>query len=327
MKICMVGDNSFPLDEGMKKTTASLVNVVSKGFDTLVLNPLDAFSIRFWTSLIRFKPDVIHYVPGPSLKSFLLLWFMRAVTSAKTVMSVTHPDPDLPVRIASVFKPDLILTQSKRTETLFNSLGKKHAFLPNGVDTDCFRPVSKQEKAVLREKYGIQEDAFVILHVGNTRAIRNLDILKGLNENGMQVVVVSSTTIRGSEEVHESLRKAGCKIISDYVEHVEEIYQLSDFYLFPTVDHEGAIEHPLSVMEAMACNLFVGATNFGALPSIFKSEKGLFFYSSLDELRAIVKTCMQDANPPRTRDLVIPFSWDQIGSHLMNAYKNINAEG
>ena len=64
----------------------------------------------------------------------------------------------------------------------------------------------------------------------------------------------------------------------------EELYQLSDAYLFPVLDPSGAIEMPLSVLEAMACGVPVLTTPFGDLQQRFPSGSGVVFWRSTDEL-------------------------------------------
>jgi len=71
------------------------------------------------------------------------------------------------------------------------------------------------------------------------------------------------------------LKKYGFRIIDEYVPNIEEIYNLADCYVFPTFKRHNCIDMPLSVMEAMACNIPVISTKFGGLPKIFKEGNGL----------------------------------------------------
>ena len=63
-----------------------------------------------------------------------------------------------------------------------------------------------------------------------------------------------------------------------YIPEVEDIYRLSDLYLFLAESDTAAIEVPLSVLEAMACNLPVICTPFG----------GLLRRLSIDELPQLI---------------------------------------
>lgn len=324
MRVCIVGDRSMPLDEGMKKTTYALVNALSRRCDVLALNPLEAGSLMFWSKLIRHRPEVIHYIPGPSLYSFILLGMMKRVTAAATVMSLTHPDPALPKKAACrFFKPDLLLSQTLETEEEFQAIGCKPVYLPNGVDTRRFYPVSNAKKLELRRRYGVPQNAFVVLHVGNTRQVRNLESLTALQDETTQVVVVSSTTIQGDAEIDTRLRAAGCQVLDQYIDAIEEIYMLADCYVFPTADTVGAIAHPLSVMEAMACNLPVVSRRFGALPRIFEPGDGLYFFETDEELAAQVKALRAAPGAVATRNKVRQMDWDAIAEKALCLYERL----
>jgi glycosyltransferase involved in cell wall biosynthesis len=325
MRICVIGDASEPLDEGMKKTTYALSTALSKYCDVLVLNPLKAGRLGFWKSLLHYRPDIIHYVPGPSLYSFVLLALTKTVTSAATVMSLTHPKPGLPRRFACrLFRPDLVLSQSLQTEKLFRDLGCNIHYTPNGVDTRQFQPTTSQaEKTHLRHNYGVSPEAFVVLHVGNTRRVRNLGVLTELQHDGYQVIVVSSTTIQGDSSVDVDLMAAGCLLWNRYIQAIEEVYRLADCYVFPTPTGIGAIEHPLSVMEAMACNLPIVTKRFGALPRIFAPGDGLYFVDSDTELKAKVKQVRYTKNTVATRNKVIAMDWDVIALQILTRYQDL----
>lgn len=325
MRVCIVGDASEPLDEGMKKTTHSLARALAEHCDVLVLDPLQVTKGCFWASLVRYHPEIIHYVPGPSLRSFVLLATTKALTSAATVMSLTHPDPALPRRLACrFFKPNLLLSQSLQTEELFRNLGCEIQYLPNGIDVNQFHPVSHNEKTHLRHQYDIPTEAFIVLHVGNTRQARNLGILTALQQDGCQVLVISSTTIEGDLSTDTDLTAAGCLLWNRYIEAIEEVYALADCYVFPTPTGVGAIEHPLSIMEAMACNLPVVTKKFGALPRVFEPGGGLYFVDTDEQLRDTVLHVRDTEEATATRAKVIGLSWDAIAEQLLNLYRGLN---
>jgi glycosyltransferase involved in cell wall biosynthesis len=324
VRVCVLGDVTEPLDEGMKKVTHALASALAEYCDVQILNPLSATKKRFWSSLSHSRPDIIHYVPGPSLRSFILLALAKTRTRAATVMSLTHPDPALPRRIAcGLFRPDLLLAQSVRDEQLFRELGCNVRFMPNGVDTELFRPVPLAERMRLRLKYGVSGTAYVVLHVGNTRRVRNLDVLAALQQDGCQVVVVSSTTIQGDADLDRHLTDAGCLVWNRYIESVQEVYALADCYVFPTPTGVGAIEHPLSIMEAMACNLPVVTRRFGALPRLFEPGDGLYFVDTDEELRTIVNQLQEAEGAVATRARVLDMDWDVIASKVAVYYQDL----
>ena len=142
-----------------------------------------------------------------------------------------------------------------------------------------FHPVAKQRKLELMNEHGIDVDRFTILHVGHINRKRNIQILKELQRDSSQVIVVGSTSTDQDKDLADELRIAGVKVITSCVENIEEIYQLSDCYIFPVTSNTASIEVPLSVLETMACNLPVVTTRYGGwVPTMFNSEdNGLFF--------------------------------------------------
>ena len=99
---------------------------------------------------------------------------------------------------------------------------------------------------------------------------RNLDIFKTIQkDDGYQVVIVGRETEIADKQLMRELQEAGCLVWIKHFSNIEDIYNLADCYVFPTIQEKACIESPLSVLEAMACNLPVVTTRFGALASIF----------------------------------------------------------
>ena len=94
MRICLIGSFQGNPDEGMKKVTLHLSRELSKRHEVLPLKIKSLFSVTSWKQIKDFKPEIVHYVHGPSFKSFLIV---KAISTyyrrAKTVMSATHPAP------------------------------------------------------------------------------------------------------------------------------------------------------------------------------------------------------------------------------------------
>ena len=224
------------------------------------------------------------------------------------------------------------IATSYRNLTIINSNGKidfgnQAIDLSDVVDVDRFVPVSKTIKEQLREKYGVDIDKFVIVHVGSIRSRRNIQVFSKVQEiEEIQVVIAGSTSMPMEQISYKHLLESGCMIWKSYFENIEEIYQLSDCYIFPATNLLSAIELPLSVLEAMSCNLPVISTKFGALPRIFEEGDGLLFVDNEEDvIDALEKIKNTDVNIG-TRGKVLPYAWKNIIKKLEDRYKEVIQE-
>lgn len=331
MRICLLGDISGNSDEGMKNVSRHLCHELSKRHDVLPVIPRKAASRSHLKRVQKFEPDIIHYVHGPSMRSFIVVKYLaRHCKGAKTVMSATRPELSiLSKRMVPLLKPDLILVQSYQNEGLFTKLGCRTEFLPNGVDITKFLPVSSDEKVELRLKHGIDPERYIILHIGGIKANRNVGILSELQQGNNQVVVIGSTSLPMDDDIYKSLVESGCIVWRKYFENINEIYSLADCYVFLVVrkgnhrnsvfEKTGCIDMPLTVMEAMACNLPVITTKLGALPRMFTEDDGLFFTEADEDILQKLNTIKAGVEV-RTRKKVLAYSWENIGEKLEQIY-------
>ncbi len=269
--------------------------------------------------------------------SFLIMKAIKMRSHAKTVISATHPAfyglnglryspyyafSSLFQVFIPLLKPDRLLIQSPEAENMFKSLGCRTEFLPSGVELEKFVPASPERKKELRQKYGLGQEKFIILHCGSFRKWRNVQILTRLQKGDNQVIVVGNST-KVEEDVYRELQQGNCLTWKDYIENVEEVYQLADCYVFPTLDKRGSIDLPLSVLEAMACNLPVVSTRFGALPRVFTSGDGFFFANNDEELLREVEKVGGGTLSLKTREKVMPYSWQSITRRLEEIYGDL----
>jgi len=206
---------------------------------------------------------------------------------------------------------------SRKDFNYFRSLKLTPVLCKTGVDINKFKPTDLKRKGELRPKYGFKIDDKIILHVGHINVGRNIEILKSLPGEGYKVVVAGSTSTDQDRSLINDLEKAGIKILNSYIQDIEEIYQLSDVYIFPVVNDHSAIEFPLSVLEAMSCNLPVVTTAYGSLPDFFPASDCFFYFTYPEELsnyvsHALISEC-------NNRDTIITgFFWESVLRHLFN---------
>ena len=336
MKICILGDFSGNPDEGMKNISSNIRERLHVHHDVLALNSRDVFKKRFFHDILSFKPEIIHNQHGPTIRSLIILKLAKLLSgnNGRTVCSATKPYFS---RVSGSFlpllRPDLILTQSLIWEEFFEGRGFLVEFFPNGVDTRKFRPATRDEKFTLREKWGISCNDFIVLHVGHIRRNRNLEVFKQIQEiPGLQVVIVGGTTNPADEALKGELISAGCLVFHRYINDISELYKTADLYVFPTkyrhdrlpqsYDEIGAVDMPLSVLEAMACNLPVVTTRFGALQRLFKPGGGLHYAEDEDDIIGQVKS-LSFKNVYNTREKVLPYDWERVITRIDLEYQDI----
>jgi len=331
MRILAISNLRGYPDEGQKIVARGIISEIAKRHEVWHVNAkANLRSAAFWKKMIAYRPEVIHVFLRPNLSTFLFTKALQILTGkAKTIISALQPPMNLSLweKGARLFRPDLVLSLSPETDRIFRRRGCRTVpFLTCGVDPEKFRPVDSALKISLREKYGVGRNRFVILHVGHITEGRNLRMLAALQgREDQQVVVVHSPAFEADPEVCDLLKAKGCLLLGAYLPRVEEIYQLSDCYLFPTQNPSNCIELPLSVLEAMACNLPVLMTRFGLVPKLFSPGKDFFYFSTREEAQAALATIRQREDPVRTRERIIPYSWEAIARNLEGIYSGLLA--
>jgi glycosyltransferase involved in cell wall biosynthesis len=196
-------------------------------------------------------------------------------------------------------------------------LGCNVKFIPSGVDTERFCPVTKEKRCNLRRKYGFSVNESIVLHVGHINRRRNLQLLKRIQQvDGNQVLIVGSTSTPQDGVLKEELEQSGIRCITQYLAHIEELYQLSDCYVFPVMTPGAAIDVPLSVLEAMACDLPVVTMRFGGLTRFIEEKNGFMFADTEAELVAIVEIAKK-FHAPKTRIMANLFSWENLSERIL----------
>ena len=327
MNILLLGDPSDKDDEGMRKIginlTVSLgaIPKINAQFASLKQVCLKPKSFR--------RPDIIHYVVGPSWRSFVyacLIKMQVGTKVTKTVISFIHPRwsyfADMALRL---FRPDAAVVQSDRWKAYCSQLGFKIWDRPIvGVDLNRFRPVSSTEKQRIRDELKLPKKKKIVLHVGHLNKGRNLIHITKLAEKDVLPIIVGSTSVHMDSALVSCLEAAGVIVIHRYIENIEKFYQAADCYVFPTIDPKFCIQIPLSILEAMACGLPVVSTRFEGLPLFFpEGYPGIKYIDDPSMLSAEMHDDLFFPERPG-RERLACFDWENIAKGLKEFYVGLS---
>lgn len=320
-----------PYDEGIRKFASITSEIfVRNGYPVYsILSQSHFMNKKLFISrtlinhVINNHPEILIYIPtqSASLASFIRASFLKLFSRARIVLIALQPTnyKIFQVPFIRLFHLDLVLTPSMEVYNRLTNLNKLCDLIPMGIDLGRFQPITIERKNQLREKYSLPADKFVLLHVGHIQPRRNLRwIVRASEQYDSCVIVVGSESMGVAADIHEKLKKSDIHIINKYLDNIEEIYQLADCYLFPVLDDQAAIGTPLSVLEAMACNLPVVTTPFGLLPKLFTPGNGLFYADKEEDfLKKISDARNLNVSEIKNREKVSPFDWDSVVNEIL----------
>ncbi|HSR24288.1 MAG TPA: glycosyltransferase, partial [Candidatus Eisenbacteria bacterium] len=268
----------------------------------------------------RARPPAVLYASRSSLtlaarfRARLLRVLCRAPVAFVALQSSNRGRPRSAV--LRMLAPDLLLLPTERERDVAMALGIRAATISSGVDLERFRPPLPGELEALRRKWGLSCEDRLVLHVGHLREGRNLQVMASIAARPGVTALVAASSWRGPESdgLRRDLEAGGVTVIDGYVPNVEELYRLADCYVFPTVSPGSAVALPLSVLEALASDLPVVSTTFGALPELFGGVPGLDLVESPALL--LERALAACGTRVRTRHLVEPYAWDGLAERL-----------
>jgi UDP-glucose:(heptosyl)LPS alpha-1,3-glucosyltransferase len=208
--------------------------------------------------------------------------------------------------------------------------------IPNGVDLDEFNPSMSQSRRVgERERFGIREEDFLLLFVGNEFGRKGLGtVIQSLSEEGLGTTKLLVCG-RGKQGPYQRLAaKLGVDnriIFTGGREDIASYYAAADLFVFPTL-HEA---FGMVIIEAMACGIpVVVSREAGAADDHLEEGRTALLLdnpSDPGELARRIKQLIVDRDL-RTRiagagrEKVQSLGWDPIARQVLQVYESVLME-
>ncbi|MGJ8585359.1 MAG: glycosyltransferase [Marinosulfonomonas sp.] len=264
--------------EGMQVISKTLIDGLrGAGHGVQVVAP-SSLPKRLALIILR-QPRHVVFTHGPGRGGVLASLVLRYLTRAQIVWVASRPDLNgIPNWLRGWRSAHIILCNRIRPD--LKSVAVDATFVRQFIGIDPAR-LRTDDKDMAPWAELCAGGLPVALHIGHLRRNRGLDLLiKAKKQVGdrIEIVVQGSPTFTPDRGLVDELQAAGIHVYRNYVRNVASLYRAADLYLFPVNETDaGAIELPLSVLEAVASRTPVLTTDFGALPEAMADVSGVHF--------------------------------------------------
>lgn len=164
--------------------------------------------------------------------------------------------------------------------------GNKIFCLPPPIPVDYFIPMDRN-KCIQSLNLELIQSKKIIVYTGRLNKQRKTD---WIYDCFSQKIAGVSFVLAISEGLEDNpLTRIDDLIILPTVKDVRSLYSIADLLIYP-VERGGAVEPPLTVIEAMSCGCVVAAYKHEIIAEIISSGNNGFLFSNITELKDIVQT-------------------------------------
>ena len=270
--------------------------------------------------------DVIIYIPSsPRIMNNLLKFFLWQGKSKWKAIILLQPPKGAAPFAKRILRGVKLFTQFA-SDQLPRSLCKgPNKLIPSGVNISDFKPVTETERNILRMQLGFAPTDRIVISVGHLTEGRNLDLIIRLSKSvAARIVFVTSGISWDDPKIKKRLKESGIILLDRYFEKMQDIYSIADCYVFPTRDSKSAIGMPLSILEALSCNVPVVSSRFGVLNEILADRKGIAFFDDDETAIRLVQETISDAHHHDCRMVALDFDWSKIAGLIISEMINLN---
>jgi len=203
----------------------------------------------------------------------------------------------------------------------------------HGVDIEEFSPATPSERHNLRKKYGMNDDSFVILFIGEFKRKNLDDVLMALSKLNKNIKLIVVGGKRAGDKTYymkmiEHLKLTSRVLFYDFVSQKQllELYRISDIYILPTLyDTFG-----LTVLEAMAVGLPVIVSRRAGVSELLlnTSVEEYFILNeiSVEGIRKRLELLMSDETLRRklgliARKIAEKWTWQKTAEETLKIYE------
>nr|WP_325300495.1 glycosyltransferase family 4 protein [uncultured Oscillibacter sp.] len=221
---------------------------------------------------------------------------------------------------------DVVLTPTEYSRQLLEGYGlKKPVYsISNGVDTEFFQP-NPAARSALRARYGLGEEARVVVSVGHTIARKGLpeflDLARRIPEAQFLWFGWTNPKLIPQEIVQAMENAPGNVRFPGFVgrEELREAYQGADVFAF--LSHEET--EGIVVLEALACGVPTVLRDIPVYGGWLEQGKNVYKASDNREFQRIVSGLLDKSLPDLTaagRAVAESRSLEQVGQRLKAIY-------
>jgi D-inositol-3-phosphate glycosyltransferase len=302
-------------------------------FENKFAIPYPLFSPRLVSTLKKEieRNDVIHAHGALYLGSFVSSLFARIYNKpfflTEHVGFVMYKNPVInaieklalyTMGLATISACDAAIVYNSSVLKWIRRYKKDVHYLPNGVDFALFHKPTEKVKRMIRERYRIPLNAYVVLFVGRFVPKKGFDVLYNAKDPSYLLVFVGEGMMATHLPSDDSVRIVGQLPQED----VAMFYKASDVFILPSYG-EG---FPLAIQEAMASGLPIITSTYNNLDQILDSPLIIFIDVTEEDLKFAIKKVqnnsklqqeMSDYSSKTARE---HYSWEQNISKLIAMY-------
>ncbi len=285
---------SYNCDQSISIGKSSFIRFYKRFNPPFLSSQYFLFSADF--NFRKFQPQIIHIEYDPWNFIFLQTFFLRNIFKKQvpiicTIKQNTYTEYNFFITkikdlIGNYFvkKVDHFIAVSKKTVSLYKErfnvdLEKFTCMTQLGVDTDLFKPVTKEQKIAFRKNHKLPKDAFIVGYVGRFNKVKGIEILlkaikkaRKLSGLDLHLALIGKGDLKNLL-FSESEKNTWLHILPK-VPHakVADFLKTLDIFVMPsqiTKYHEEHDAHAL--LEAMSTGLPCIGTNSGAIPEILEN--------------------------------------------------------